>query len=886
MARLDWDALRLTQDEAEVIATHHGIIESDVVHTMYARTDGWAAGLILMLERARQSGGSAQDVASVTREDLFSYFAGQLLREMPQEHVDLLALTALFPNFTLTQAAELTGSPEVGDVVEQLYSRQLFIDRRHILDPDAGTAGLNDQIVYQYHALFREFLLSEFTRQTPAAQRGEAMVRAGELLERAGAGSAAYSLYRSAQDWNRASACVKANAPVLSAQSRSRTLLEQIDALPPASVDGDVWLQYWRGMCLLGMNPVDARRSLDAAYRLAQRAEDAVAQVLAASGVVWTYSIEGIIAPQMADWVPILDRFASLEGQLPPPIEFVAQAGFHTAATWIQPDHPRLQASARRLLDLMDLEVDVNQKMVVATSLLHYFVLTGEIDLGRILLEKVDAEARRPEVAPMHLAAWLCARENQLGALDFHRHPEGLYQAIELAREHSLPPPLTIASSFLCTRHVLDRHLHDAQRLLTEIEKSHAPHRFIEAGLYHVTACIYHQAVGQFDLAVRHAQSAFDLASAIGGTVFRIMWGCLSAGAMAEAGDAARARAILQEVVTLRRGTPFGTYDALVALVEARLALRSGERLACHERLGAAIALMQAQPCQAAYARLMVLVFPNMLAEALRADIETSSVVGLIRRLKVQPPQDAPSTWPWPVRIRTLGRFQVEVDGKEIAFSTKSPKRLLQLLKELVAHGGRDVDSGVLIDQLWSESEGDKAVQAFTNALHRLRNLLQYPEALTLTESRLSLNPRVCWLDLWALEGVERLVKERGEGNGTEDLRIAAQLALDAYAGPFLPQEQAEFAPARRKHHAQFLRIATDLGARMERGAMWRDATEFWEKCLERDPVCEPFYLALMRCLKASGRIDEARNVFERAKAALIVQGRQPSRQLEDMRDT
>jgi len=883
MSRIDWDMLRFTEDEAAALASQHDVRDRGLARAMHQRSDGWAAGMTLMLERARRTQASLDELLSASREDLFSFFAGQLLREFPPEHFALLGKTALLPQFTVALAEKLTGNGAAGAVVEQLYARQLFIDRRHVLHADGSEGGLNDEIVYQYHALFRDFLLSEFSRSGTRSQRTEAVVRAGDLLLASGASTAAFDLYKSAGAWSKAIACVQQSAPVLSAQSRSKTLLDQIDSLPSEHVEADVWLQYWRGMCLLGTDPRQSRKSLEAAYRLAKAAAEPVAQILTASGVIWTYSVEGLVTPEMAEWVPILDDFASREGALPPQIEFIAQAGFHTAAMWVSPGHPRLNVSALRLLDLLDVELDATQKVVVATSLLHYFVLTGDLGSGRILLEKMDPVARRPEVAPMHYAGWLCARENFQGAIDYGRDPVGLREAMQLAREHSLAAPLAISSAFLSIHFVTLRRLDEARQLVKQLEITHAPHRLIEAGLYHIAASIYHQEAGQIDLAVRHARSAFEAASTIGGRIFRIMWGCLSAGVLAEADAEDEARAILQEVKELRQGTPYRTYDALIELIEGRLALNDGDRARAHTHLRRAIALVESEPCQGGYARLMRLVFPAMLAEGMRAEIDTAYVVELVRRYRIHPPLEAPSTWPWPVRIRTLGTFKVEVDGQEISFSTKVPKRLLMLLKELIAHGGRDVDSGLLIDQLWSDSDGDRATQAFTNALHRLRNLLQKPDALILTESRLSLNPEWCWVDVWALESGAQLIRDRNGQSTPEDLRVAGHVVFDAYLGPFLPHDHGEFSAARRKLQSQFLRTAGDVGARMERARMMEEASLFWEKCLDREPAHEPFYVALMRSLRACGRLEEARTVYARARMQLALTGKQPSRELEEM---
>ena len=76
----------------------------------------------------------------------------------------------------------------------------------------------------------------------------------------------------------------------------------------------------------------------------------------------------------------------------------------------------------------------------------------------------------------------------------------------------------------------------------------------------------------------------------------------------------------------------------------------------------------------------------------------------------------------------------------------------MELLKALIALGGGDVPTDKLIDILWTEPlEGDEQ-KAFDVTVHRLRKLLGHEKAIQVTDRRVSLNPQIVWVDLWALE--------------------------------------------------------------------------------------------------------------------------------------
>src|SRR5262249_45496626 len=137
----------------------------------------------------------------------------------------------------------------------------------------------------------------------------------------------------------------------------------------------------------------------------------------------------------------------------------------------------------------------------------------------------------------------------------------------------------------------------------------------------------------------------------------------------------------------------------------------------------------------------------------LEAGIEVDYARHLVRRRGLLPPDSAASeAWPWPIKILTLGRFEVLRHDQPLRFSRKVQRKPLALLKALIAFGGREVREDVVMDTLWPDAEGDAARVALASALHRLRGLLGLEGAVLRQEGRLSLDARLCWVDVWAIE--------------------------------------------------------------------------------------------------------------------------------------
>ena len=110
-------------------------------------------------------------------------------------------------------------------------------------------------------------------------------------------------------------------------------------------------------------------------------------------------------------------------------------------------------------------------------------------------------------------------------------------------------------------------------------------------------------------------------------------------------------------------------------------------------------------------------------------------------------PQDTPL-----VSIFTLGRFSLLLNGKPAEFGRKAPQRQLELLKAIVALGGREVSTTSLMSALWPDVDGDVAQRSFDTTLHRLRKILNDRRVLVMKEGKLSLDGNYCWVDVWSFE--------------------------------------------------------------------------------------------------------------------------------------
>ncbi|WP_020562454.1 AfsR/SARP family transcriptional regulator [Methylosarcina fibrata] len=250
---------------------------------------------------------------------------------------------------------------------------------------------------------------------------------------------------------------------------------------------------------------------------------------------------------------------------------------------------------------------------------------------------------------------------------------------------------------------------------------------------------------------------------------------------------------------------------------------------------------------------------------ALEAGIEVELVQFMIRRYRFPPPDPATASdrWPWPVRIYTLGRFEIQCDGQPLRSTRKAQNKPLELIKLLCAFGGSSVHQSRVTDLLWPDALGDAADQALNTTLHRLRTLLKHDHSVRLEDRRLSLDPHWVWVDALAFDRIAH-APEQGD-------RKTLQAALNRYRGHFLEGETAAWALAfRERLRSHFLKLSERLGSLLEQEEDWPAALDCYHRVVEIEPAAESFYRRLMICQAQLGRRAEALAVYQRCRRVLL----------------
>jgi DNA-binding SARP family transcriptional activator len=255
-----------------------------------------------------------------------------------------------------------------------------------------------------------------------------------------------------------------------------------------------------------------------------------------------------------------------------------------------------------------------------------------------------------------------------------------------------------------------------------------------------------------------------------------------------------------------------------------------------------------------------------LLVEALSEEV-ADLARAFIRNHRIPPPPSAPAHWPWPLRIRTFGRFSIERDGVPLRFDRKAPHKVLAVLKALIARGGDAVPLARLADDVWPDEDGDAAQHSCVMAIHRLRKLLGERDILVVEDGLVTLDRSRIFVD--ALELLAAPDRQRNQDE-----------LFALYGGDFLPEEtDCRWAAAPRERlRGKFVAAISRTGRDLEQGAQFCAAAHLYQRGIDATPLTEELYQGLIRCSVAEQRWADAYASYERLRSVLTTTlTRQPS---------
>ncbi|WP_319524345.1 BTAD domain-containing putative transcriptional regulator [uncultured Desulfosarcina sp.] len=830
-------------------------------------TKGWMAGLILLSLHSSFNPESQNRLAEIQPTSVFDYFAAEVFKNCDSLTQQFLCQTAVLPHMTAETAQRLT-SMDAKAIIARLQHRNFFLEQRQAEPPG-----------YQYHPLFRDFLIQMASRLIGPDALKEIMNRGAEIMAEQGLGREAVSLYHKAENFQSMAEYILSQAPVLVAQGRTNTLNRWIDGFPDDRMHAYPWLLFWKGVCLAHIHPVEGKALFIQAYEAFVAGEDLLGRVFSWSALIQVFLMARDTFEDLDRWIGEGQHLETLIPEnMGPDILGRFYASFLFSLSLRNLGHPEFFRIQQRCEHLLTLCTDNQVLDALGSYLSMSYVWMGQTNRMGILLKLSKPLMMHPDAPPVAKVNFLAVSSfYSIMVGDWDSARQAIEQYFALSEKSGIRVYDFNVHGWASYKGVLTGDARLLQEHLEGMERLLSPSAVWDSGQYHYTMALAALLTKDFSLCRFHLDECRKIADYAGTPNPMGLSRVLEATFFIVQNDFKKAIEAIDCISRINVSQHTGHVFFLKELVLADCAL-------AQNRKAEMIAHLKAALSDAAQNGIMMPLglsrerLANLLSEAIGADIETDTATAMIHRFQLVPsPADLiGEKWPWPIKLVTLGRFDIFLDDERLAISGKTPKKPLELLKLLVCKNGGSIDREAVMDRLWPEADGDRAVQNINTTLHRLRKLLGRDDSIVLKHGRLSLNPELCWVDAWHFEAMFDKAKSDRDLESRIDM---LSRAIDLYAGPFSGEHddsESGIWYAQRLRNAWMDAVLTTGQWYMENNRIER-SKDLFQRSLAIDDTVEPFYRELMALLYDQGRLAEAKLVSNRCRHVLSKRGLLPA---------
>lgn len=865
MELIDNELIKFTPEEVQrLIHLRLGIdAAKETTKQLHSYTDGWAAGIVLMLEQNKQHEKLIAWEDLKNKQALFNYFSTEIFNRIQTKTRNFMLRTSFFHSMTVKMAAQMTGNNLSGEILNKLAESSYFTIR-------------NQNDTYQYHDLFREFLLSMAKDIWPEEQFREIQHYAAKILEDAGYSEDATALFLQSQNLPDAVRVIMKHAKELISQGKYQTLGLWLKALPDHTMRNNPWLMYWQGACKLPINPGESNTLFKKAFKLFTKKSDRNGMLMAWTGAMDSVTF-GFGSFKLYDpLIRIMEKLVKGKRFPVNEMEIIATMKMFFAMVFRQHFNPKIKKWLKRVLDLLKKnDTDVDFRIQVNTIVALYYLARGDISKGDSILSPLRKLAYSKHVSPLTFLTFKSIDVlYNWNTADHDYQFKSFYDGMNFAETTGIHVMDFTLSVFGAGWMLSTGHVQSAKQLLQKISGM-----IDRVGTYDRVLC-YIVLAGEamiredFISAYNSQKKGMRLASDSGDINLMVLSALQISQILHELSEDKKALYYLKKAHTIGKGQKQFNYIYLI--VKALFAFDRNDEPSGLRLLRQALQIGQTE----GYVNFIgwrPSVMARLCVKALEHGISTEYVRSLIKKRNLVPdePPLVCEDWPWAFRFYTLGSFRILKDDVPIEFSRKAQVKPLELLQYLIMNNGKAIEFDQIGAVLWPEAPGDYAHRTLDITLHRLRRLLGSNDAVLSEAGKLLLNQSTCWTDVKAFElaikKLEIILSEQRADTGKEKVRTAADAVFNLYKGPFFSGSNIPLWSLQYKEilHAKFLRFIERAGMYFEGIRNVHSAILTYQTGLEIDNQVEVFYQRLMVIYKSLGRNSEVASTYRHCAGVL-----------------
>ena len=875
----------------ELLGSMGRAVSEDEADSLFERTEGWAAALILGgtgtgtdlkvrpyearpgegVEGEAAGGGAGSVGGANAGLSLGDYVTGEALDTVPEELRAYLRTIALLPVWTPALCNDVSGRRDSERLLKELSSKVLFVSQ-YVEEPP----------MYRCHQLMRSLLMQQVRTDDPAGY-AEAGRSAAETLSRFGLLNEAVELLFELEAWPQAAALLEEIAPRLITQGQARGLAEWIDRLPLAARSERAHLLVWRARASLTVGEFDdALRLIDEALRMLRAADDTAGVVEALLVRGETQRIKGYNDDALAAFE---EARAMLEasGEDDPHLagQVLRNLGVtHTVGGELDAGIDELE-EARRLLEQAG---DLKGIGMACGTLAQAYSRRGEPMLALGALQRAQSAFER---AGNTFDLGLTLNNTGMVYYELGEYEQALAvyeRGLRLVRGtgSSMDEAYIIAGMAETYRMMarLDESLATYEEVRPMAEGLQLPHLIIELteGM-----ALTRLGLGQGEAAAQLARSVKPAEHDPPGRIAQ--HAIVQAQIALERGDGAAALKLIDGAWKLLADAQ-NVHDMAVAsflraraLYDSRQPRKAMTEIAQVARLCEQLGYKRFLRPYAMRANEMVdYALARHVADALLSEL-TSEQAGTAK--KPRKPSPSPDMLP-AVRALCLGRGSVFIGERQVSDiewrSEKSKEMFFLLLAKKDA-----VTKEEIFTALWPDLPESKCNSNFHSSLYRLRRALFHECVVRGANGGYALNPKGVFesdVDMFNRAMLEADVAK-------DEAARAAKLeeAVNVYKGPYMSATYSEWVePTRREVEDRYIEALNELGAWKLRGGAFEEALMLFKALDAVDSYSEAAAHGIMRCHLALNDGPSAARYYRRFRQLLKDDlGEEPSERLAEL---
>jgi len=786
--------------------------------------------------------------------------ANETFNTLNEEAQNLLLQSALFTRFTADMAERLSNCRNTRMTLELLYKSGMFLTR------SADVPWL-----YEYHPPFREFLLHKAKTSMDDAHFDATLDGSVALLAEAGDIDQMVNLLLDEGRWSDAMLSILENAQQLERQGRTDTIKAWIARLPAHCFEKQPWLLYWNAVCV--PKPGDDLPPLTRAFDAFKHANDVKGMVITCCRIIDSLAHSSHNIKDLDAWLQELHDLIQSEPEAieNPQLGYICQSTF-SASAWHDAQSGKASSLEQRCRKLWLDSDDVELKSRLEQNFAAYYLSKGDLSKAKSILEQGNQLARHTpfqEIVGKTIKTLFYWSSGDLSASRNH-----FMQGEEIIRSTGIDVlDSRLIDAGICVA-LSQGELTEADDLLQRLrDRLEERRNGTEWARYHfLLAWLYILRGDTSSYAAECVHRGIELAENIGAIQEEFIgrYGLLVISlANDDIDDTVRRQ--LPRLMGLSHLIDNPWFRYAMMMMEAYLSLRHGVTQEGVGKLRRALLLARKTGYRQFYFW-HPLPLADLYATALRHQLETKYVRKTIVSSNFQsyaPPPDLES-WPWPLKIYALDRFHIVRDGKAISIGRKKSNKPIELLKILIAMGGSNVSDQDLLAALWSDLDGDAAYQAYSTALHRLRQIIG-PGFVKHAEGQLTLARENCWIDAWACERLLDNQLNLLRSGDLESARSNLDALLKLYSGPLLSGDSNIHAilSARARLHSRVMHKIDLTGKTLIKVGNYQQALLLFKQGMDLDELDEPLYQGAMNCYLQQGRYAQGMAIYQQCRLTL-----------------